>query len=314
MKDKIQKNSGSTLILAIIVLSAILAAAITFGVVSLSDYRQSVWIDQSVVSYYLAEIGVERGAFYFRKHGETLGAGDCGISDCSLEVELEDRGDIGFVAKDQSVQIDIYHPTITPDIQYLYATWSDDGVFPDPTLEVSWAGWDAASFGDPIRRTLSDGLGSQVNLYDAGVYNFFRVRIRPIIDDIQYLQITAWDGVPFASNQETIPGTAEIKAIGSYGNSRQAVAITTTHLNPLSGLYDYVLFSEEEILKSFCGDGVVEGSELCDDGRKCEDGSDCTTEGDSICTFIIPGDPPVVIDNRPCLPRNGDGCSASCEL
>ena len=53
----------------------------------------------------------------------------------------------------------------------------------------------------------------------------------------------------------------------------------------------------------FCGDGLVNGSETCDDGMQCENKKPCTT--DNTCAGIGKGK---------CLPRNGDGCSISCAL
>ncbi len=50
-----------------------------------------------------------------------------------------------------------------------------------------------------------------------------------------------------------------------------------------------------------CGDGVAEGDEECDDGKHCYDGTSCTADAD--CAGI--GD-------EVCIPRSGDGCSASC--
>ncbi|MCA9577157.1 MAG: DUF4215 domain-containing protein [Myxococcales bacterium] len=51
---------------------------------------------------------------------------------------------------------------------------------------------------------------------------------------------------------------------------------------------------------TFCGDGVVEGFETCDDFTHCANGANCTVGG-AAC-----------LDGSSCIPRSGDGCSASC--
>ncbi|MDO8634038.1 MAG: hypothetical protein Q7K34_01965 [archaeon] len=61
-------------------------------------------------------------------------------------------------------------------------------------------------------------------------------------------------------------------------------------------------------MDNFCGDGYLfgsreGGSEKCDDGSHCEDGSVC--ENDVECAGIGGG---------LCLPRDNDGCSASCVI
>ena len=52
-----------------------------------------------------------------------------------------------------------------------------------------------------------------------------------------------------------------------------------------------------------CGDSVTEGDEECDNGKQCSNTISCTTDAD--CTGI--GD-------ELCLPRSGDGCSATCTI
>src|SRR3989338_5899358 len=45
--------------------------------------------------------------------------------------------------------------------------------------------------------------------------------------------------------------------------------------------------------------------ETCDDGKQCTDGTDCTTGGGAVCVGIGDGS---------CLERNGNGCSATCQI
>ena len=320
-------NTGSTLILSLIILSVLLATASVFAVTALSNFRQSRNIDQSIVSYYLADIGVERGAYYFRQHNIAIDscapAGSLEMGDCDLQIEAEDRGDVGFLEEDTSVQLDIYAPGISaPDIRYLYLNWydCDPECFPVPRIEVSWVGWTGTSFSSPTKTSppLSDPDGpAPVDLHSNGVgdCDFYRVRIKALLNDVNSLQVTAWNSAQ--TQQQNIPGIFEAKAIGSYGRTKQASAITASHFSPLSGLYDYVLFSEEGLSKTYCGDGVVAGSEQCDDGRQCSAGGvDCTAGGSVICYYEDPGNPGeyITIGDGSCLPRNNDGCNAACEI
>ncbi|MEM9192756.1 MAG: DUF4215 domain-containing protein [Myxococcota bacterium] len=55
-----------------------------------------------------------------------------------------------------------------------------------------------------------------------------------------------------------------------------------------------------------CGDGLVAGFELCDDGGVCNGGNGTACTSDADCATAADGDT--------CEPQAGDGCSASCQL
>ncbi|HOX43770.1 MAG TPA: DUF4215 domain-containing protein [Myxococcota bacterium] len=57
-----------------------------------------------------------------------------------------------------------------------------------------------------------------------------------------------------------------------------------------------------------CGDQVQDALEACDDGGACADGSACSLDAD--CA----GQPTAPPSDDRCLPRNGDGCNATCTL
>lgn len=298
---------GSTLIISMIILSVVLATALAYAVTSVSNYKQAVNIDQAIVAYYNAEIGVERGAYYFRQlNDDNLSDNNpagCGVINCSLSIQPLEKMVVPLLEKDKSLQLDVYNLSETAnDIRYFSTDWTSPG-FPDPYLEASWVGWTGSSFSPPAKKNIT-AFGGIVNLQDSpvGDKDFYRVRFKSILNDIQDLTIIAQaaDG-----SARPIPGLSEVKAIGAYGRSRQANAMITSHLYPLSGLYDFLLFSEEEISKTYCGNGVVEGSEQCDNDSQCSNGIPCSS--DTQCAGI--GD-------ELCLPRDlgdGDYCDAKCE-
>jgi len=303
----LRDSGGSTLVIAMIILSVVLATALAYTVTSVSNYKQAVNIDQAIIAYYNAEIGVERGAYYFRQlNDDNLtdnNPADCGVSGCSLAIQPLEKMVVPLLEKDKSLQLDVYNFSGSPNnVEKFQVFWTAGGS-PNPYLEASWVGWDSAGvFKGPKKYNLVSS-GSQVDLTSqgVGVRDFYRVRFKALFSNIQDLTIVAQaaDG-----SQQPIPGLSEVKAIGTYGRSRQANAMITSHLYPLSGLYDFLLFSEEEVSKAYCGDGAVEGSEQCDNGSQCYDSAPCNS--DTQCEYIVTGD-------QLCLPRDGDGCSASCE-
>ncbi len=211
---------------------------------------------------------------------------------------------VPLLEQDKSLQLDVYNFSGSANnIEKFQVSWLN-GSLPhvgfEASLESSWVGWTGNNFSPPAKKNIT-ALGGFVNIQDSpvGDKDFYRVRFKALFNNIQDLTIIAQaaDG-----SQQPIPGLSEVKAIGAYGRSRQANAMTTSHFYPLSGLYDFLLFSEEAVSKAYCGDDTVECSEQCDNGSQCSNGNACNS--DTQCAGI--GD-------ELCLPRPGDGCSASCE-
>lgn len=66
-----ENNQGVILVLTLIIMSILLATAISFAVFIISDIKQAKSIDDSVGAYYAADAGIERSLYQFRKQGVT---------------------------------------------------------------------------------------------------------------------------------------------------------------------------------------------------------------------------------------------------
>lgn len=70
---------------------------------------------------------------------------------------------------------------------------------------------------------------------------------------------------------------------------------------------DAAVVSVSQVYVSICGNGILEGEsegvEQCDDGKHCADATSCTDDADC-----------VGIGDNLCKTRNGDGCSATCQI
>ncbi len=71
MKNKI-KQSGSILLLALLILSSSLLTGLTLGTIILSEVRQSRDLDEAIISYHLASSGIEQSLYYYRKDRATF--------------------------------------------------------------------------------------------------------------------------------------------------------------------------------------------------------------------------------------------------
>jgi hypothetical protein len=75
------------------------------------------------------------------------------------------------------------------------------------------------------------------------------VRIKAFGCDINNLVFTAWSEDNASGTQKEIPSRITIKSTGTFGFSTQAIKTIMPRKSIMSGLYDYVLFSECSLVK-----------------------------------------------------------------
>lgn len=119
---------------------------------------------------------------------------------------------------------------------------------------------------------------------------------------------TRFPGVFFAS-------TKALQEDASHGNTLENFAtrnnITFTGALLQKNSQYFVVVNETgntsfSVYPPVCGDGIRAGAEECDDGKQCSDGTAC----DAVDSCV--GRVPLGEENL-CLPRNGDGCTATCQ-
>lgn len=261
-------QTGSALLLAMLVLSAVLVASSATSNLVLTEARQSFLLDRAVVAFYGAESGVERALYQARR--KEYGAADLNNLSGSLPnnaeylLIAENSEDALYpaISENESFQLDLYDPgsfnELANPIKAVKLEWAGEA---GSWLEVNWTAWSTSgNLDNPQSRYLS--VGSHIiQLYDATAY-LYRMRLIARKADVNNLQITAYSNIDPDANclppdppcQVPIPGRLAIKGIGEYPSnssqaSQQALLITMPVKSPLSGLYDYVLYSEEEIKK-----------------------------------------------------------------
>lgn len=103
---------------------------------------------------------------------------------------------------------------------------------PDPPTDTGW----------PI---VLDVFSSQ---QDSIVPVGYRVRIKALFGDLSTLSVIPYDNA--GSQVADLPSQLEIKSVGERGKFKQSLTATVPWKIPLHGLYDYVIFSEGDILKT----------------------------------------------------------------
>jgi len=118
---------------------------------------------------------------------------------------------------------------------------------------------------------------------------------------------SAVQGLRFSgdNSRSHINELAVVNTTGSFGATRQALSVTFPYRTPLYGFYDYVIFTEESLVKNgplFCGNGVVDPDEQCDYTvmvtRSCVDFNSLAYESGTLgckndCTYDTSGCVPI---------------------
>lgn len=266
--NKYLKQSGTALLLAMLIMAAIITVSTATSRLVINEVIQSSQLDKAIVAFYGAESGIERGLFQARK--ENFNAAALNQISASLDnnafyrLIAKDTEDVLYTAlpADDSYQVDIFNPnsldSLTNPIKAIRISWEGAGSW----LDINWAAWTTSGvLASPQSVSVSQASSPYiVQLNDSGVY-LYRLRIIARTAAAGNIAITAYSNInpvancqPITSCQVAIPARVSLKSLGEYPQgsskaSRQAISITMPQKSPLSGLYDYVLYSEGEIKK-----------------------------------------------------------------
>jgi hypothetical protein len=274
----LENKKGNVLLLSLLVMAGIMTAGLGIGAIILNEIKQSRNIDFSALAYYAAETGVEQALYKLRKEEAVLNcpAGICDANGfCTLgdnESCLKNSGNLsnssfwnrvvtdkewqiyGKIKKDETLQVDLYDPdgTSSAGVESLKIQWTPQCVAPAVSnLEVGYIAWNPATgwSADTEKRFKYSSLVAPVTNNGFGAAKSYRVRIKSLYCDAANVTVTAWGNDNAAVPQVQIPARVVLNSTGQYGNLRQAIKMTMPRKSPMSGLYDYVLFSECSLVK-----------------------------------------------------------------
>jgi len=252
-------NKGTVLLLALLLMASIVITGVGMGHIIISELQQSTLIDHSIIAHYSAESAIESALYQIR-------ALDTPLDDLPLSGELANgatwelawsnvRSNITVnIPQDQTYQLDLFDPDEfdwQPGIEALRFTWEGPG-----KLEVAYIGWEpkpAIIWPEQDYEVVTPPIAPPSTVYTAlNAFMAYRIRLKAIDGDINDLNITAWStdvAPPPPGTQVDLPTHITLEATGAYGKSRQALSASIPRFNQLSGIFDFVLFSEEEITK-----------------------------------------------------------------
>lgn len=252
-----KSESGSLLLMSMLILSGIVTAASTMGIVTIQNLRQSIAVDQGLVAYYAAESGIEGGLYELRKK-ETAAASlplsgtltntatwarsiATTLPSLQKDIKQNDFWEVNLYDADASLS-----PLASP-IKSVKIAWTGPGT---EWIEAEVEPWTAAGVLDtPVKSLFSSTSNPAiVNLQDATTV-LYRLRIKALYSNLTGVTVTAWSGLNASGSQVSIPAQVTMISIGSFRRTKQAVRALMPQRGPLSGVFDYVLFAEEDLVK-----------------------------------------------------------------
>jgi len=200
----------------------------------------------------------------------TSGSGALAVTDWQNTAEHE-RTFSFFLERGQNIQIDLFDPfqeidplgQLPSGVGRIFVEWGDldhelDLDYTLLTLTPGQETQEIASDRMPKRNCV---FPSPCNFPTSdfepkppaglNVLNSYLLRLKAfefIDDEAGPIQVSIFE--PAGGNQLPIPSRLIITSVGEFGDSQQRIQVRTPTRPPLSGLYDFVLFSEEEVVKN----------------------------------------------------------------
>ena len=247
LKLKIKDHSrGASLLYAILVLGTITLISIAVAGLMIRGLKTSRAIGRGMAAYYAAETGMEEALYNVRVLDDTSdGNGTFLQVKGGWEYEVQDVFDPGnpyaqgLLRKDETIEFDDVNGSNQMSIDW---SQDDDGV--DAFLEVTYVGWegDFANFLDGSRDVEKELLSSSANIaLDAG--RTYLVRFKPLMSavvdfEVSFAGFTIGDHIRIASDGFHIDHKKILES--NYSTDDNGV---------VSGFFDYVIFSNEALVK-----------------------------------------------------------------
>ena len=264
------KRSGNILPFALMITLSLLTAGIGIGIMVLDGARSARRETNSANAMYLAESGIERQLFELRKNNQdasyiqslaktTYPNGSFWVSTGAIEqIQLKQ---FSAIATSTMGVIDLFDPDALltpPNIIEVDVTWKSavGCTAPSPSLEASYAFWQIIggvpqiSADQPnvvMPKQGSDPVSGNGSLQIVGLdpNSSYRIQLKPYNCPITNVQVTALTN----SGTKDFPGDITLSAEGTYASTTIKMAATVPKQNVLSGLFNYVLFTDCTLVK-----------------------------------------------------------------
>jgi len=248
---------GSLLLMAMLILSGIVTAASTIGVITMQNLRQAILVDDGIVSFYAGESGIEDGLYEIRKKETAVSSLPASGSlsntaQWSRSITTTVESVTQDIAQNDFWEIDLYDPdtslsALGTAIRSLRLSWTGGA---GEWIEVQAFPWGTSgTLGTPTTQLFSAGTNpAVVNLQDSTA-TLYRIRIKALYAPVTDMTVRAYSGLNAGGAQVYIPANVTMISTGSFKRTKQALRATMIQRPPLSGVFGYVLFAEDSLIK-----------------------------------------------------------------
>lgn len=246
---------GSVLLFALLVMGAVMIGSVGLGSLILNMLQQTKVVDQSTIAFYAAETGIEESLYNARKTGNLPGSYTdrtvTGGSTWSSVVSDTKEIIYATIPEDEFIEINLFDPgapTIATSIASVEIDWSDScgGCSVLRASMVSWIPGGPIAW-VPNADTRTYDFASRPAVISTGPPNkLYKLRLRARNDILENVTVRAYD---IASNPVALPGRVEIDVTGEFSDTRRRLLASMLRGAPLSGIFDFVLFSECSLVK-----------------------------------------------------------------
>ncbi len=282
----INNKSGSVLLYSLLIISLITAIAITVSIIVINEIKMTSGAANATLAYYAAESGIEKGLYAVKvyRNDPAVDLGDAvsfiqGYTDnntfvngtkYSNEQTISKISKVGSeeIKEHQYLQIDYYdiedpldQDPPSGNVMVKSIEVKNEGDNPFSWAEVSWTAWDnqgelltsitARKVIGPTDLAGEEGWPITLNTF-SGTPVGYRIRIKALFGDLSSISVAAFvdDERDVPLGDDDLPSQLVIKSVGERGKFKQSLTATVPWKIPLFGLYDYVLFSEESLIKT----------------------------------------------------------------
>lgn len=255
------------MLLSLLIMSGIVTAGIGMGTLILNELRQSRNIDNSVIAFSYAEAGIEEALYLIRKVDKPLD--ELGLDkvenfdEGSFDRRYSDTDDniLTTLDQNQTLTVDLYNPEggeWATEVESIRFSWDDD-CGGDSRIELTYFDWQPGNFQPSnVQKRIYTPADSPVTNTGFSPGKAYQIKLKALYCDVYNLKFEAFDNnnpddedfcpTP-ADCLVQIPNRSNINSTGSYRASQQNIEVIMPRKEPISGFYDYVIFSEESLVK-----------------------------------------------------------------
>ena len=242
-------QQGNALVYTVLAVAAILSTILIVSNLMIGEIRQAGNFDDMLKAFYAAESGAEWGVYDLRKNDGLVEA-NCDMPSVECYVEADEKAVKKIetdLPQNKSLQIDLYDPLNLKKpagVESMKLSWSGGWI------EVSFVEWPAGAqvlWDENSVQKFLYGAGTTVNVFQAN--KNYIVRLKALNGAAINLFAEIFSGDNCGGNVLAFPQFVRVEAEGNFGKATQKVIVDLPKKTPLSGLFDYALFSEESIVK-----------------------------------------------------------------